>query len=359
MLIICLDIGGSGIKIGLFKGNKLYYIKKFNIDIKINWKKKIESFYDIENECIDFLKQNYPSNKFKLIGISTPGIIINNNYIKRWNNKYNIIKILKESNYTVYTINDGESHLLSTIYKTNIGNCLGLSLGTGLGFSLSSENGYIQRFQSHKNIELSDIPLHNSDIRDIHYHCGYSGFKDAWDNDNFLTYLINLRYIIQILCGVYQPVKIYLYGGIISNDYIEAFNIFNKHILPEIKKMTCIKKNNIEIFIGENNSGLLGCAYYVLSRINKLPVYENELLNKSILINYKTHLECTKYQLINLKSDFINYINISEYLQLFYKISTFISLVINIFILYFYNVYLYVEIFDILFLLYIFIYLFD
>ena len=89
--VICIDIGGSGIKLAIYdeNNNNLLFIKKFSSSISKPIPTK--EFYDIEKKCVEFINTEYPTNKYKLIGISTAGSVVGTE-IHRWNNKYKILK---------------------------------------------------------------------------------------------------------------------------------------------------------------------------------------------------------------------------------------------------------------------------
>lgn len=271
--VICIDIGGSGIKLGMYENNNLLFIKKFSSSRSKPIPTK--EFYNIEKKCIEFIKTEYPPDKYKLIGMSTAGSVVGTE-IHRWNYIYKMIQFLENLNYIVYALNDGEAHLWSTIYDKNDGPYLGLPLGTGVGFAISSENGLIQRFQKERNIELSDVPLHYNGVLNIHQFCGYSNYIKGMLDDDFLIYLSNLRYLLQILCGLYHPKYIYIYGSIVNNSYASSYEIFNKKILPKLESFDFVKKNKIKINIGGEYSALKGAALFALDKYNGKEVYEND-----------------------------------------------------------------------------------
>ena len=181
MLIICLDLGGSGIKIGILDKNKMIFLKKIEQDMNKSWNEQIMLYYKLEEDCVKYIKDHLPSSTYKYIGISTAGTI-NGDYIQRWGQKYKILKKLRNLSYIVYAMNDGEAHLWSTIHDKSDGPYMGICLGTGVGFAISSENGLIQRFQSERNIELSDIPIFYDGILDIHKFCSYDNFIESKRN---------------------------------------------------------------------------------------------------------------------------------------------------------------------------------
>ena len=91
MDIICLDIGGSGIKIGLFSQKKLIYFEKISINQKKDYKKYINNFHNLEKKVVNFVNENFPVDKYDTIGISSAGTPYSN-YISRWENKFYINK---------------------------------------------------------------------------------------------------------------------------------------------------------------------------------------------------------------------------------------------------------------------------
>ena len=270
-------MGFSGIKLGLLTNIELLFIKKFKQNMELSTQEKIENFKKLEQECLEYITTNYPSNINKYIGISTPGNIINNEIIRWGGYKSNIMKQFEDLHYQVYAMNDGEAHLLSSIYKTDKdGPILGIGLGSGVSFALSINRGVIKRFQKDKNIEMGEVPLDNGNKLKIDNFCNYEKFQTSLDTNDFLQYLINLRYLITILSSLYHPKYIYIYGGITHIDYPDGYHTCTNIILPELKKIDIIKNNNITIVLGTENSGLLGSGYLALSRKENHPIYEFE-----------------------------------------------------------------------------------
>lgn len=147
---IGIDVGGTSIKFGIFKGNNKLLIDKFFIDTTIvkrdNEKHLIKCIFEaIENYCNNN-KYGVTKKNIKGMGFAMPGPAVNNQLIRavniNWKKKYDIVKATKKrfgKDVNVTVLNDANAATLGECDKTLKGKyryicliTLGTSVGTGV-----------------------------------------------------------------------------------------------------------------------------------------------------------------------------------------------------------------------------------
>lgn len=147
---IGVDVGGTSIKFGIFKGLEKKLIDKFSIDTvkvsKDNEKHLTNYIFDtIENYCNNN-KHAVAKNKIVGIGFAMPGPAVNNQLFRavniNWEKKYDIVKATKKrfgSGVDVCVLNDANAATLGEYNKTLKGKyqsmaliTLGTAVGTGI-----------------------------------------------------------------------------------------------------------------------------------------------------------------------------------------------------------------------------------
>ena len=145
-----IDVGGTSIKFGIFKGSNKLLVDKFSIDTiivkKDNEKHLINGIFEaIENYCNN---NKYGVTKKNIIGMgfAMPGPAVGNQLLRavniNWKNKYDIVKATKKrfgSEVNVTVLNDANAATLGEYNKTLKGKChsmclitLGTAVGTGI-----------------------------------------------------------------------------------------------------------------------------------------------------------------------------------------------------------------------------------
>ena len=112
MIILVLDIGGSGIKIGLYdrKTKNTIYLKKITCE-SISNKEMKKKHHKLEDVVIKYIINTFDQHIIEHIGISTSGSCRHDGVIERWGEEYYICDRLNKLGYKTCVLNDGESHL--------------------------------------------------------------------------------------------------------------------------------------------------------------------------------------------------------------------------------------------------------
>lgn len=284
--VLSIDIGGSGMKIGIFKINPILRIPILSSTLK---KKNIEldnpeeNIYNFIKEYIEDKKKNL---KFACISLSDEIKIFKNwrsiNKNKRNNYRGLLKKILTNKfNLQVYEINDIEAHSIGCRTINGILNkryiTFTLVLGTSPSIFISDKDGKIIK-NSNKLIKKKKYLWEYNSINKSLGAKSYQEKKNIILNKNneILDELIieNKYYFIKVWNTILKPIFIsggndklnfwnfdepprfiFLTGGLAHSKlsgYISLMNSF-------LKKSSKLYKNT-EIVLGPINSGLIGTS---------------------------------------------------------------------------------------------------
>ncbi len=231
MKIIGVDIGGTGIKAGLFLDNKL--VEK--ISTKTHGKEGLSSILKSLTFAIDyFLKKNFDVN---YIGISTAGnidpkagkCIYASNNLVGWTGFE--IKSFIENHYkiTCFVENDAVCHLYSQINKKTFNkNIFLMTIGTGLGAVLYRNNSVLYG----KDFDLMKIAHTVVKENGIKCDCGQYGCAEKELSATGLS--INARIVYSRRIKVKELFALYAKGDEnakkIIDNYFKEFNWFLNYI---------------------------------------------------------------------------------------------------------------------------------
>ena len=281
---ILLDIGGSGIKLGIYdtKINKITEFLKFKLPIdKENYNRNHELTLLI-NKVVEHIKKNYSVSKYKEVCISSGGLI-HDNLMIYWGMDIDICLQLQEMKYKVTCCHDGLAHLMANIYdynklqiKENIdypAMCLGF--GTGVAFCVTDSNGLIVK-QIKGDDEIGSMSLSLKD-KGTHGLLGFSAFKKAMETHDFTEYNYHLKQLVNNLVTIYSVKTLFICGGITNVDYLDAYLNYITYVFPCIKNCKNIKKRNVRVVLGNSHSSLLGAYYFSLFKKTQTLVYTYQL----------------------------------------------------------------------------------
>ena len=283
-----IDIGGTFIKYALVD-------KKYNI--KEKWKVKSVKF-DTKDELYDYICSNIKDiNLVDVIGVSAPGLIDQDSYVKSYAAENIVImygtninhEIMKRVNRKVISINDAKS---AGLCEFKIGNARGskssafLILSTGTGGCLCNQNGVIygkdafagefhnipfMNYKTKKIDKMGDyssmtalIKIYNDKVdKNAEVEYGYEVCAKYLNNDEVAKNAIEewINNIVTQLIAItvtYNPEIICIGGGISEEDWF-----INK--LKKQYKENCIKYLELDFITTKidrckynNDSNILG-----------------------------------------------------------------------------------------------------
>jgi hypothetical protein len=284
MFILVLDIGGSGIKIGLYNtyNKAIIYIKKLLCSVD-NYELMKKHHYTLEKKTIQYIKKRFDTNSIKYIGISTAGNIESNNTITRWGNRYNIINKLITLGFNVFALNDSEAHMYYCLnryqheckinryqHKRKIKKkyfpAICVTFGSGIGFSVVDENGLIVKTTNKQlfldNIRLTENNDNNSD--NVHSSLNQLAFNRVVNNNEFTSYNKCIEKFLEMMASLFSVRTIFIGDGIAASE------AFHKNVYPTIKNIKFIKKNKINIIRIVTTSALSGMGFYINKSIDDM-----------------------------------------------------------------------------------------
>ena len=242
MLKICINIGGTFTKTGLFKKNEIIQKKTFKT-FPNNKKSKTEFLIQLNNIINFYIKKN---ENIKSINLVIPGIFktkkkevlkhSKNLNIKNFNIKKYLIKKYKTK---IIIENDANSFVLGEYkfgYGRNYNNVVGITLGTGIGVGIIiNKKLYIGKLNAG---EISYLKYKDSILEDYVGKLGIINiakkynikikepieissikYKKIWEE-----YSLELFRVIEIITLLLDPDIIIFGGGIAkSNIYFKKF----------------------------------------------------------------------------------------------------------------------------------------
>lgn len=252
MVVVVVDIGGSGIKIGLYelKTQKITYLEKIECAID-DWDNLKKYHHKLEDKLIRYINNSISSQIIDCIGISTAGNVKQNGDIMRWGNKYNLIHKLNKLNYKTVAINDAEAHMYYCInkYPKDHFPAMCVIFGTGIGFAVADQNGsLVKTTDDHFSLDGVQLDDKNSCV---HTSLGTKSFLKCIEQNDYRQYIKNVNRFLQLF-GLFFLVKCVFIGG--GNSWRRQFK---QKILPQINK------TNFNIVHIKGDSALEGVGYYV------------------------------------------------------------------------------------------------
>lgn len=313
---IGVDVGGTAIKFGVFKGKddkgkthnahkEKLLIDKFSIDTVID-KKNTEK--NLINSIFDAIEKYCSNNKYAVdkknivgIGITMPGPVVDNIVFRavniNWKKEYDIVKATKKrfgEKVNVCVLNDANAAALGEYGKTLKGKCNSMALitlGTAIGTGIII-NGKLMEGRTGIAGELSHIRLDYSDNA-MKCNCGNVGCIEtlagskglinvykriigqtdiditaktiiksakAGDENAYKALNISLDYVsrlIAILMHVFEPDVILIGGG-----FSLAGTFITKMIEKNLKTKVFMTKRLPKIMIAKlrNDAGIIGAV---------------------------------------------------------------------------------------------------
>lgn len=233
MNVLGIDIGGTNIRVGLVKNNRLVHVESLKI-------KKDGSETEILDD-LNLLIGQFLNEKIDGIGIGVPGlvdiekgIVYNTTNIPAWKKVHLREQIEAKNGIPVYVNNDANCFVLGAKYFGQLkgyDNIVGLIIGTGFGSGLVLNN-QLYLGENCGAGEFGMIPFRNHNFE---YYCsgqffykefGVAGEEleekakagDAKALDIFSQYGSNLGEAIKVIMLAVDP-EIIILGGSVSKSY--------------------------------------------------------------------------------------------------------------------------------------------
>ncbi|MBS9462986.1 ROK family protein [Flagellimonas sp. 389] len=282
MEVIGVDIGGTNIKSGLVKERLVQ--DQFNINV--NTKDSEQQTYERLFRCIDSLI----SNNTKAIGIGVPavvdaakGIVYNVQNIPAWK-EVHLKKILQEKyEIPVFVNNDANCFAMGEKLfgkGKQFKNCIGLSIGTGLGMGIIIDNKIYNGVLSGAG-EIGMVPYkksileqytssffftkkHGLSAKEVH-EMAKKGNSTALNT--FFEFGEHLGQALNTILYVLAPEAIIL-GGSIS----KAYSFFKESMMKTVSSFAYPEQlKNLKIELSElAESAILGAASLCFQKLEKI-----------------------------------------------------------------------------------------
>ena len=234
--IVVVDIGGSGMRLGLATQRGVISIRR-------------EAGINTVADFAAAVRRLVGGGVLDAVALSVAGFVHNNNVQLSaragWlvgNTAEKISLALGINKRRVYVVNDGEAHAMALRRhpETQLG-AINIALGTSVGFGAIDVNGNVMRSLSGDNWDLGDFKLHTRAADKSLWHAlgGEFGLKELMEwsgSDGAKHYGYRLGAFAIQMAFVFRPKTIGLSGGVIKHywKYIkpgfdDEFSILNQY----------------------------------------------------------------------------------------------------------------------------------
>lgn len=215
--IKAIDIGGSGVKVATF----LYQATTREIKILDT----VEKFIDPEWENFGAWLSMKISHDFDYMAISCAGFIDTENGIVKlfrvgdWVNRPLVSEIEMTFRCKPVILNDAEAHLMAHMQSYNHPQIC-ISLGTSIGFAISTEEGNILRPRKDSNFDLGGVKIPTrATNNEVWWALGADGLNELkltfGEERGYQQFGWRMGAFLVSICSMFQPRSVVFSGGIL------------------------------------------------------------------------------------------------------------------------------------------------